>query len=162
MLSDAQIKRVWDGMLSAEIRANYFAEAQRYATRQRYATWAALFLSSGALATFLIRDLPAEIRVYMQALLMLGTAALSLHSLVSQRERQSAGAADLHMRWNKLGREYERVWENVYADDAIERLNKLDDQAAELSKAGTAFPNEVKTMLKWEDRVIRHRLQPQN
>ncbi|MGH9661894.1 MAG: hypothetical protein ACRD96_25320, partial [Bryobacteraceae bacterium] len=61
MLSDAQIKRLWENMLSAEIRANYFAElAERFSRRQRYATWGVLFLSSGAFASFAFRDLPSE------------------------------------------------------------------------------------------------------
>ena len=40
MLSEAQQKRVWDGMLGEEIRADYFAElAGIYLWRQRAATW---------------------------------------------------------------------------------------------------------------------------
>ena len=51
-LSEVQIDRVWKGMLSAEIRAYYFAElAQRYASQQRNVTWAILFSSSGAFVT---------------------------------------------------------------------------------------------------------------
>ena len=60
MLSEAQQRRVWEGMLSAEIRANYFAELSgKYHRRQRVVTWVILFLSSGAAATFLYTGLPA-------------------------------------------------------------------------------------------------------
>jgi len=49
MLSEPQQKRVWDGWLSAENRANYFADLSRgYHRKQRLVTWAMLVLSSGA------------------------------------------------------------------------------------------------------------------
>ena len=49
MLSELQQKRVWDGWLSAENRANYFADLSRgYHRKQRLVTWAMLVLSSGA------------------------------------------------------------------------------------------------------------------
>ena len=35
MLSEAQIKRVWEGMLGAEIRASYFAELVERANKEQ-------------------------------------------------------------------------------------------------------------------------------
>jgi hypothetical protein len=63
-----------------------------------------------------------------------------------------------------LFRDYERLWENVYVDDAQSSLNSLSDRAAELSKSSTAFPNYPKAMLKWQDYVENHHgvLQPQS
>jgi hypothetical protein len=54
MLSELQQNRVWEGWFSAEVRANYFADlAGAYHQRQSWATWAAVFSSSGAVIAFL-------------------------------------------------------------------------------------------------------------
>lgn len=156
MLTPVQQKRVWEGLLSAEIRANYFAEySGRYHWRQRAATFATLFLSSGALATFLLAD-PSAVVVALRPWLALGTAALSAYSLVAQNQKSAVDAADLHTRWNKLAAEYERLWDDMYGDDAAVRLRELEDKGAELSKAGTAFPNDEKAMLRWQLHVEKH------
>lgn len=163
MLSEAQIKRAWEGMLAAEIRSNYFAElAHGYSTQQRKVTWGTLLFSSGAVATTL-GALPTEI-AWAKFVLPLGAAALSLYSLVQQNQKRSTDAADLHFRWNKLARNYERLWENVYGDEAESILNSLSDRAAELSKSSTAFPNGEKALLKWQMHVENHHgvLQPQS
>jgi len=149
MLSDVQIKRVWEGMISAEIRSDYFAELSGgYQSKQKLATWTTLFLSSGATIS-LITSLPAELS-WVRIALVGFTAAVSLYSVVMQNQKLAVDASDLHARWNRLSMEYTRLWENVYVDDALERLNSLDDKAVELSKTGTAFPNRRKSMLKWQ------------
>ena len=52
MLTDDQIKRVWENMLAAEARSLYFGDlAARYTRRKRVITGASFFLSSGAAAT---------------------------------------------------------------------------------------------------------------
>src|ERR1700722_17770856 len=133
MLSDAQIERVWQGMLGAEIRANYFAElTERYNRRQRLATWGTLFMSSGALATILIQ-LPSEWAWVRAAFAAIATA-LSLYSVVRQK--------------NKLSCEYEKLWEDVSVDNAIHILDTLTDHGVELSKSATSFPNDERAMLK--------------
>ena len=160
MLNEAQIKRVWERLLGSEIRANYFAElVSRCNRHQRILTWAILFLSSGAVAVVLVQ-LPPEMS-FLRVLLPVGTAAVSLYSLVRQNQKLAMDAADLHLRWGKLALDYERLWENVYADDALTNLDALSDRLLEVSKASTPFPNEPEIMLKWENYVISHRLQPQ-
>lgn len=117
MLSESQIKRVWEAMLGAEIRANYFAElAGKYQKRQRWATWGSLILSSGAAAT-VIANLP-ENWVWVRYVLVLGTAGLSAYSVAMNNQKFAVDSADLHARWNKLAKDYESIWENVYTDDA--------------------------------------------
>lgn len=160
VLSEAQIERVWQGMLGAEIRANYFAElTERYNRRQRWATWGTLFMSSGALATILIQ-LPAQ-WAWVRAAFAAVATALSLFSVVRQNSKLAVDAADLHARWNKLSCEYEKLWEDVTVDDALRILDALTDQRRELSKSGRTFPNDERAMLKWENHVLAHRLQPQ-
>jgi len=157
MLSEAQQRRVWEGMLSAEIRANYFAELSgKYHRKQRVVTWAILFLSSGAAATFLYIGLPAEVASWLPPVLALLTAALALRILVAQYPKLAFDSADLHSRWSRLASKYEALWENVYADDAGERLQKLTEEGIELSRLGNPFPYHEKAMLKWQDHVERH------
>jgi hypothetical protein len=157
MLSEVQRQRVWEGMLGAEIRANYFADLSgRLHTRQRAAIWATLVLSSGAAAS-VIASLPADYS-WVRVVLTVGTAAISAYSVVMQNQKFAVDAAELHLRWNRLMREYEQIWEDVYAEDAAARLNSLDERAAEISKTGVAFGYNKRTMLKWERHVIAHRL----
>jgi hypothetical protein len=157
MLSEAQQVRVWEGMLGAETRANYFDELSgRYMQRQRLATWATLLFSSGAVASLLV-NVPSPGKLA----LAIATTAVSLYSVVMQNQKLAVDASDLHARWNRLAKEYERVWENVFADDAVEKLDALDDRAVDLSKSGTMFPNKREAMLRWERHVVAQHLQPQ-
>jgi hypothetical protein len=159
MLNEAQQRRVWEGMLSAEIRANYFAELSgQYRRRQRGAMWIVLFLSSGAAVSLLYGGLPVEIAQWLRPAFSLLTVAVSLYSVVAENQKFSVDGADLHSRWNKLASAYEDLWENVYADDAAERLKQLGEEGAVLSKTGTAFPYRKKDMLKWQQHVEQHHL----
>jgi hypothetical protein len=149
MLSDAQIKRVWEGMLSAEVRSDYFAELSgSYQRNQKVATWSTLFLSSGA-AVSMLTNLPANFSWVRVALPCLA-AAVSLYSVVMQNQKLAIDASDLHARWNRLAMEYTRLWENVYEENALDKLNSLDDKAVDLSKTGTSFPNRKGSMLRWQ------------
>ena len=157
MLTELQQKRVWEGMLSAEIRANYFADLSgRYHRRQLVSTWLTLFLSSGAFATFVFKDLPTGL-TWVRPLLALLTAALSAYSLVAQNQKLAVDSVDLHARWNNLAREYENLWGETYGADAVERLQKLEERGVELSKSGASFRYDEKAMLKWQLHVEKHR-----
>src|SRR5437870_2685433 len=151
MLSEAQITRVWEGMLAAEIRSLYFADlSARYYRNQRLATWGSLMLSSGA-AVSILANLPADL-VWLRPMFAISAATLSGYTVAMQNQKSAIDSADLHARWNRLSKGYESIWENVYADDAAERLAALDERAADLSKAGCAFGNDEKSMLRWEER----------
>jgi len=107
-----------------------------------------LFLASGATLS-LITSLPPNfywVRIAFSAL----AAAVSLYSIVMQNQKLAVDASDLHASWNRLSMEYTRLWENVYTDDALDKLNALDDRAAELSKARASFPNRKGAMLRWQ------------
>jgi hypothetical protein len=158
-LSEAQITRAWEGMLGAEIRANYFADlVSRSNTQQRVLTWIALFLSSGALAT-ISASLPARFQWTLIAL----SAAVNLYSLVRQNHKNAVDAEKLHSRWLKIANAYTDVWENVYASDAKDKLDAATIMEAEASEASNDFPYEKRQMLKWEKHVVaHHNLQLQN
>lgn len=157
MLSVDQQKEVWDGWLSSEIRSNYFADLSwRLLSFQRKLTWAILICSSGAVAV-VVRDwLPAQWN-FLKPTLVLGTASLSLWSLVQQYQKNATDCADLHFRWNRLAAEYQALWNDMYSRNATTKLATLAEKRAELSKSGTAFPNKKRLMLRWQEHVERHR-----
>ncbi len=137
------------------MRALYFADlAGAFYRRQRLVTWASLFTSSGAVAGFLF----AHAVIWLAPLLALATAALSLYSLVMQDQQRAIESTDLHFRWNKVARGYETLWGETWAPDAPARLAALDDEAAEISKAGVVFTFQEKRMLRWQEHVERQRV----
>ena len=155
-LSDAQMERVWQEMLSAEIRSCYFADlVERLGKRQRWLTWGTLVASSGAFVSFLL-EYPALAQ--LRPVFALSATGISFSMLVQQYPRRSMDAADLHLRWNKLAHDYERLWENVYTADAPQLLDALTTRAEEISRAGAAFRWEPKVMLRWEKHVVSRRL----
>src|SRR5438105_6841124 len=137
MLSELQRKNVWEGWLSAEIRANYFADlSYQYQHRQQVLTWLTLVFSSGAFITFITDWIPVEwewVRPFFAAL----TAAVSLWAVVGQYHKVATDCSDLHFRWNRLSAAYEALWDDMYSDEAPVTLHALKEQDAELSKSGT-------------------------
>lgn len=152
MLSQAQIQRVWEGMLLAEMRALYYADlAVRSNARQRYATWATVVASSAALAS-VVTQVP-EGYGWIRPALALATALLSGYALAMQVQKRAVDASDLHYRWNLLAQEYGAIWENVYAEDGPERLRAADATAAEISEASHQLPYKKRLMAKWQEHV---------
>ena len=145
-------------MLGGEIRACYFGDLSgRLNARQRWATWAVLILTSSATAVVLA-SLPPN-WLWLRFVLPLLAAAVSLYSVVMQNQKFAVDASDLHARWNRLSKDYEAIWENIYADEAIDRLKELEERATELSKIGAAsFRYNKRAMLKWEKHVVEHRV----
>jgi hypothetical protein len=158
MLSSLQQKAVWEEWLSAEIRANYFAElAGHYQRKQRFITWATLAFSSGAFATLISDWLPAKFRWIRPAAAFV-IVALSIWSLTAKNERNAIECSDLHFKWNVLAGKFERLWDDMYSESAPDTLINLQERSAEISKSCTTFPNNRKRMLKWEQYVVlRHK-----
>jgi hypothetical protein len=156
MLNAPQQTRVWEGMISAEVRANYFAElAKNFHRQQRVVTWLTLVSSSGALVSILAK-LPPQFS-WVAPILALMTSALSFYSLAFQNEKKAADAMDLHFKWSSLANEYEQLWENMYVPDAQERFARLNEKAIDLGRLGTSFPINEKSLLKWQNRVEERR-----
>ena len=146
MLSELQQREVWEVWLSAEIRADYFADlALVFDRKQAVATWVALIASSGAILTSVTQLLP-EAKWAPPVL----AAVASFYSLTSQNQKKASECRDLHFRWNKLSAEFRALWDNMYAHDAPERLAKLNEKRAEVSKASAALPYQRRRMLRWQ------------
>lgn len=57
MLNEAQITRVWEGMLAAETRSLYFGDLiSRYTRQKQWITGTSFFLASGAAATIISKS----------------------------------------------------------------------------------------------------------
>jgi len=96
MLSEAQIRRVWEGMLASEIRAKYFTELSgSYLKRQRLVTWGILLFSSADAVSFL-KNLPDSL-VWIRAGLAVCAAGASIYLALAQYERSVIEASDLYM-----------------------------------------------------------------
>ena len=162
MLTPLQQKRAWENMLSAEIRANYFADlSSRYRWHQRLANWITLVLSSGAFISLVLKMLKDGQESFswlgwLPALFTLASAAVSAYSIVAQNYDRAMSGTDLHSRWNRLSKDYQSLWDDIYDEKALDRLQRLEEIGTELSKAGVAFPNRKRQMLKWQKHVEQH------
>ena len=159
MMSQLQQQRAWEGWLSAEIRANYFADlSDMYRRRQRVITWLMLFLSSGAFFS-LVAKIPQGLSAVVAPIFALLATGVSLYASVAQHQKSMMETANLHLKWSKLASKYERLWDDVYAEDAQASLKRLEGKSMELSQAGTAFPANRRKLLKWQRYVeTRHNI----
>ena len=139
MLSDAQIKRVWEGMLGAEIRAKYFAEVSgRYVRNQRWATWfTLLFASSNAAA--LLAEIPQNL-AWIRLALAVCVTGTSVYLALAGNMQKAFDCSNLHESWSRLHQGYRAIWEGIDADDALEVLNDLDTRATGVSKSSVSLP----------------------
>lgn len=155
MLSTLEQKDVWDGWLSSEVRANYFADlSSGYQRAQKLITWGILLMSSGAFATLLADWLPERYKWVRPALAFMA-AALSFWSLVARNERNAVECSDLFFQWSVLGREFKELWGNVHDESAHATLKSLLTKRDELSRRCTNLPNKQSLVLKWEDYVVQ-------
>ena len=143
-MTGEQLRRnVWEEMLYAQMRAQYFAElVQSYARRDKWLRVLVLVASSGAVATGFIST---GLKIVPPIVAALGSFWLLLSGYPSlQRE-----AAELYSGWNKLGTEYERLWNHLDASDVENRFHSLYTRGDELSALGAKFPNNRKRLDHW-------------
>lgn len=149
MISEIQRRIVWEGWFSAEVCAGYFAELSGgYRRWQTVATWGTLVASSGALATALARA-PDQLSVAFAV----AVAGLSIYQVLARNDHKAIDAADLSFRWTRLAAEYRALWMNQYEESAGARLDDLEARRAEISRAGTAYPNNQRRIRHWYEQV---------
>lgn len=133
----------------------YFADlAAIYRRRHRNVILILLFSSSSAVVS-LLANLPPAWQWVRLALALL-TAALTAYEVIENLPEKATVSADLHARWNRLARAYERLWEDMYAADAVETLRKLDEELVALSEASTSLPARRRRLAKWHAHVAAH------
>jgi hypothetical protein len=142
-------KIVWEEMLLADMRANYFAELLRsYQAKDRWLRIACLVASSGAVATALTQlDVTAKLAAPILA------TATSFWLLISQYGSLGRDAGDLQGSWAALGRDYERLWNNLSNSNSETTYHQIYDRGEALSRAGAKFPNKKKRLSYWLDQA---------
>ena len=144
MISEMERRIVWEGWFSSEVCMKYFAELSGlYRRRQTVATWGTLVASSGAVTASLAKFPDA-----IQAAFAMVTAGLSFYLVLARNDHKAIDAADLSFRWGRLAAEYRALWMHQHDEAARSRLDDLEVRRAEVSRAGTAYPNN--------QRRIRH------
>jgi hypothetical protein len=144
-------RRVWDEMLFAGMRANYFGElVSRYQHFEKAIRVFVLVASSSAAATVLTSA--AE---WVKFGLPLLAAGGSFWLLFSQYSMLARDAADLRSGWCSLEAEYERLFNHL--DDAGSEavFDQIYERGNGLSKAGTKFPSNKKRLSYWLDEVAQ-------
>jgi hypothetical protein len=138
-------RMVWDEMLFASMRSNYFGElVLHYQNLEKWLTVCSALASSGAVATA-VTAASQWVKIGFPAV----AAANGFWLLFSQYSIQARDAADLHAGWNSLSTEYERIWNHLDDPQAEEKFDQAFERAEILSKSGTKFPNNTKRLGYW-------------
>lgn len=142
---------VWDEMLFADMRANYFAElVSHYLRADKSLRVISLLATSGAVATAL-----SQLDTTSRAIAPIFAASVSFWLLISQYGSMARDASDLHSGWSAVHHEYERLWNNLESQDAQEQYHQIYDRAEVLSKSGAKFPNKKRRLTYWLDQAAK-------
>jgi hypothetical protein len=141
-------RRVWDEMLFAAMRSNYFGGMVLwYRNLEKWIRVVILLASSGAAAAVLA-NAPEWIKLGLPLLAAAGTFWL----ILSQFGTLAHDAADLHSGWNSVQARYERLWNHLEGGSEA-TFHEIFDSANALSKAGTKFPNKQRRLALCLDQV---------
>jgi hypothetical protein len=154
-LTDTQRALLWEELIGADARSNYFAElAGSYLRRQQVATWSVLFFSSGAVLAVVISAAPTWLRLLPPIL----AAAVSLYSLIAENTARSVECSELHFRWNRHATACLRLWSGMYEKGASEGLYGLMEKAAEISKTSLKGAKvDRRRLAHWQDHAVAQR-----
>ena|SRR5579864_1024969 len=147
MDADILRKRIWEEMLLADMRANYFAELVRhYLQLDKALRVATLIVTSGAVATALY-ELDTVVKLGVPIL----AAAFSFWLLISQYGSMARDASDLHGGWSTIQSDYERIWNSLDSGNVEQKFQEIYGRAEGLSKSATKFPNKKRRLSYWLD-----------
>jgi hypothetical protein len=152
MLTETQIADVWEGQVSAEVRALYFGDlASDYARRKQWITGLSFFLSSGAAATLI-----AKLPLWVPIVLSIIVAVITAYAVAVNLDSKIRTMAKLHYAWNQIGNDYRRLWNHTFSEEAESELADIQRREMEFSElATTDAPNDPKRMLRWTDQVFK-------
>ena len=142
-------KCVWEEMLTADMRSNYFAELVRhYLLFDKALRVATLIAASGAVGTAV-----AQLGSGLKLIAPILAAAGSFWLLVSQYGSMARDASDLHAGWSAVARDYERLWNELDSPGSEAKYHEIYDRAEELSRSGVKFPNKKGRLTYWLDQA---------
>lgn len=140
---------VWEEMLMADMRANYFAElVGHYLKIDKWLRVGVLLAASGTVGTAMLQSDPA-----LKLAIPIVATAISFWLLISQYGSLARDAADLHTGWSTVKRDYEKLWNELDSSDAEGKYYQIYDRAEALSKSGTKFPNKKGRLGYWLDQA---------
>jgi hypothetical protein len=154
MLTESQIKDVWEGQISAEVRSLYFGDlANLYSTRKQWITGVSFFLSSGAAATLI-----AKMPLWVPLACSIAVAVVTAYSVAVNLDGKIRTMAKLHYGWATIGNGYSQLWSHTWSDEAPAELEDLQRRELELSElAATDAPNDPNRLSRWQDQVFKLR-----
>jgi hypothetical protein len=142
---------VWEEMLTADMRANYFAGlVGHYLKLDKGLRVATLLAASGTVGTAL-SQWDAGIRIAVPIV----ATAVSFWLLISQYGSLARDASDLHSGWSAVKYDYERLWNHLESTDAEEQYHQIYERASVLSKNRTKFPNKKGRLNYWRDQAAK-------
>ena len=152
MLTESQIEDVWKRQIAAETRALYFADlANHYTTQKKWITAVSFFLSSSAVVTLL-----ARMTAWVPVTLSIITAVINAYSSAFGLDTRMRSMSKLYAQNSQLASDYERLWNDVYSEDAPTVFDALVHRDNEVSEtATTEAPNDQKRMARWQDYIFR-------
>lgn len=150
VLTPDQTLAVWNKMHEAKVRSYYFADlASRYSKRKQRITGLSFVFSSSAVATVF-----TELGPWTPAALGFLVALLTGYSVAVNLDQRVSLFARLHMSWEHLSNEYERLRQHSDEAEAARTYEQLLRRAEELSgEASMEAPYKPKLMERWEEFV---------
>jgi hypothetical protein len=151
-LTEAQITSIWERQIAAEVRALYFADlAWSYTRQKQWITGASFFLASGAAATLLAKA-PGWLPLGLACI----TALLSAYSVARGLDGATRTMSKFQFAWSELASGYEALWNDVYGEGPLTRLDALLAKERDLSsQASTEAPNDQKRLRHWQLEVFK-------
>ena len=151
MLNEDQIQQIWEGMISAETRALYFADLGRMTTiRKQWITGISFFLATGAAAELIAKG-PAWVAIISASLV----AVMSAYSMAVNLDKNIPTLIQLHAGWARIADDYQNLWNHVYVDDAESRMLAIQEQEKRYSEmAVSGIQYEPKRLEKWEHHIF--------
>jgi len=97
----------------------------------------------------------AKSPAWIPVTLSIVTAIINAYSSAFGLDSRMRSMAKLYSQNSQLANDYERLWNNVYAEDAAATLDALVHRDTEISEtATTEAPNDQKPMGRWQDYVF--------
>ena len=150
MDNDTLNRRVWEEMVAANMRANYFADfVHLYQERDKFFRIASLVLASGAVASAIVAVNNPLVRITAPIIAAIVGAWLQF----GQYSMLSRDAADLMVSWQSVAGKYEKLWNNLY-EGGEQRFDEIYKDADALSKPGSKFPRDDEKLGMWLDRTL--------
>ncbi len=142
-------RRLWEEMVYANMRANFFGELVRvHQNWDKCLRLLVLLLSSGsAVATF--STFPGWLRL---ALPVVATLA-SLWLFLSQHSTMSRDAADLNSGWQDFAARYEYLFNHIHDEGTEKAFYETFDAAGKLSAKASKFPQRGRRLQYCENKA---------